>query len=354
MNEITRMATGLNITFVHPWVLLALLVVPVAAWMRGAWGGAPAVEFSSTALLRSLGRAAESKAGNFLAGLTYLGLASLIVGLAQPQRPGKSSVEAQASGIDIMILLDVSGSMLTQDYITDDGVRTDRLEAVRAVTKKFIEGRPDDRIGLIAFASRPYLVSPLTMDHDWLLQNLDRVHIGQVEDGTAIGSAIISGLNRLRDPAAKSKVLILLTDGVNNCGKIAPETAAKASKALGIRLYCVGAGTNGIAPVPVFEDNTETPRLGPDGKPMYMDVHVQFDEDQLRRVAQIGDGHFYRAEDMKSMEDIFGEISKLEKTTIHYKQYQEFTDLYPLFLTAGLALVAIEMVLGQTVGRKLP
>ena len=121
------------------------------------------------------------------------------------------------------------------------------------MTKKFIEGRPNDRIGLIAFASRPYLVSPLTLDHDWLLQNLDRVHIGQVEDGTAIGSAIASGLNRLKDPSSKSKVLILLTDGVNNCGKVTPETAAEASKALGIRLYAIGAGTNGIAPVPVYE-----------------------------------------------------------------------------------------------------
>jgi Ca-activated chloride channel family protein len=207
---------------------------------------------------------------------------------------------------------------------------------------------------MIAFASRPYLVSPLTLDHDWLLENLDRVHIGQVEDGTAIGSAIASGLNRLRDPASKSKVLILLTDGVNNCGKVAPETAAEASKALGIRLYAIGAGTNGIAPVPVYQDNTETPRLDPYGKPMYVDVPVEFDEKQLRRVADIAAGHFYRAVDMKSMEDIFSEIDKLEKSTVKYKKYQEFTDLYPLFLSTGLALVALELLLGQTVARRLP
>jgi Ca-activated chloride channel family protein len=352
MTDLLRMFTGVNMEFAHPWVLLGLLAVPVLAWMRGDRGGAPAVEFSSTALLRSLGRVAESKAGNFLTGFFFLGLASLIIGLARPQG-GKSVTQVQASGIDIMILLDVSGSMLTEDY-TMDGERTNRLAAVTSVTKKFIEARQNDRLGLIAFASRPYIVSPLTLDHDWLLQNLDRVHIGQVEDGTAIGSAIASGLSRLKDQSSKSKVLILLTDGVNNCGKITPETAAEASKALGIRLYAIGAGTNGIAPVPVYQDNTETPRLDPYGKPMYVDVEVSFDEAQLKRVAQIAGGHFYRAADTESMRNIFSEIDKLEKSTVQYKKTQEYTDLYPWFLEAGLALVSLEMVLGQTVWRRLP
>jgi len=352
MSQLLRIFTGVNMQFAHPWVLLGLLVVPVLAWMRGDRGGAPAVEFSSTALLRSLGRMAESSAGNFMTGLYYLGLASLIVALARPQG-GKTTTQVQASGIDIMILLDVSGSMLTEDYFMD-GQRTNRQEAVKSVTKKFIEARTNDRIGLMAFASRPYLVSPLTLDHDWLLQNLDRVHIGQVEDGTAIGSAIAAGLNRLKDPNSKSKVLILLTDGVNNCGKIAPETAAEASKALGVRLYAIGAGTNGNAPVPIYEPNTETPRLDPSGKPMYVEVHVEFDEAQLKRVAQIANGHFYRAADMKSMQDIFSEIDKLEKSTVQYKKTQQFTDLYPWFLTAGLVLISLEMVLAQTAWRRLP
>jgi Ca-activated chloride channel family protein len=352
MSDLLRMFTGINMQFMHPWFLLGLLAIPLLAWLRGDRGGAPAIEFSSTALLRSLGRVAESKAGNFMTSLYFLGLASLIVALARPQG-GKTTTQVQASGIDIMILLDVSGSMLTEDYFMD-GSRTNRLEAVTSVTKKFIEGRQNDRIGLIAFASRPYLVSPLTLDHDWLLQNLDRVHIGQVEDGTAIGSAIVSGLNRLKDPNSKSKVLILLTDGVNNCGKITPETAAEASKALGIRLYAIGAGTNGIAPVPVHEDNSEKPRLDPYGKPMYIDVQVQFDEAQLKRVAQIAGGHCYRAADTQSMEDIFSEIDKLERSTVRYKKTQEYSDLFPWFLTAGLALVSIEMVLAQTAFRRLP
>ena len=352
MSEILRIFTGINLQFVHPWALLGLLAVPLLAWLRGNWGGAPAVEFSSTELLQTLGRVAESKAGNFLAALYFLGLASLIVGLARPQG-GKTTTTVQASGIDIMILLDVSGSMLTEDYFLD-GDRTNRLAAVTSVTRKFIEGRPNDRIGLIAFASRPYLVSPLTLDHDWLLQNLNRVHIGQVEDGTAIGSAIASGLNRLRDPSSKSKVLILLTDGVNNCGKITPETAAEASKALGIRLYAIGAGTNGTAPVPVFEENTETPRLGPDGKPMYIDVQVQFDEAQLKRVAQISGGHEYRAVDTQSMQDIFSEIDKLEKSTVQYKKYEDHTDLFPMFVSTGVLLLGLELLLSHTAWRSLP
>jgi Ca-activated chloride channel family protein len=353
MSDIVRMFTGLDLVFAHPWFLLGLLLIPTLAWLRGHAGGAPAIEFSSTGILRSLGRAAESKAGSFLTSLYFFGLTSLIVGLARPEKVGRTTTQAQASGIDIMILLDVSGSMLTEDYFMD-GERTNRLAAVTSVTKKFIEGRPDDRIGIIAFASRPYLVSPLTLDHDWLMQNLDRVHIGQVEDGTAIGSAIASGLNRLRDPSSKSKVLILLTDGVNNCGKVTPETAAEASKALGVRLYAIGAGTNGIAPVPVYEPNTETPRLDPYGKPMYVDVPVQFDEAQLKRVAQIADGHFYRAADTKSMEDIFSEIDKLEKTTVKYKKFENYTDLFPMFVSVGFALIALEMMLGQTVARRLP
>ena len=145
MSDLLRMFTGVNIQFAHPWYLLGLLAVPLLAWMRGDRGGAPAVEFSSTALLRSLGRVAESKAGNFMTGLYFLGLASLIIAVARPQG-GKTTTQMQASGIDIMILLDVSGSMLTEDY-TMDGQRTNRLAAVTSVTKKFIEGRPNDRIG---------------------------------------------------------------------------------------------------------------------------------------------------------------------------------------------------------------
>ncbi len=184
-------------------------------------------------------------------GLLYLALAIFIFALARPQL-GKSLTEVEASGIDIMVVLDVSGSMLTKDF-TVGGDSATRIDAIREVTRKFIEGRPNDRIGIIAFAGRPYVVSPLTLDHDWLLQNLERVRIGLVEDGTAIGSAMASAANRLNDKKSKSRAIVLLTDGENNAGKIPPNTAAEAIKALGIHLFAIGAGINGIAPVPVFD-----------------------------------------------------------------------------------------------------
>jgi len=252
-----------------------------------------------------------------------------------------------------MVLIDVSGSMLTEDYEMD-GQRTNRQEAIRTVTKKFIEQRPNDRIGIIAFASRPYLVSPLTLDHDWLFQNLDRVRIGQVEDGTAIGSAIASGVNRLRDRASKSKVLILLTDGDSNCGKISPPTAAQAARALGVKLYAIGAGTNGTAPVPVFDERTGQPQVDENGHTVLQMEHVEFNEDGLKNVARIAGGHYYRAADTESLKNIFTDIDKLEKSTVQYKKTQQYHDLYPWFLTTGFALIALQMVLSQTVWRRLP
>ena len=335
-----------------PWFLLTLLAVPLLAWLRGARGGVPAVEFSSTDRLRALGREAESQAGSFLTSCTFLGLAALSVALARPQS-GKTLTQVQASGIDIMILVDVSGSMLTQDY-TIGGHRASRQETIKDVTKKFIEGRPNDRIGLIAFAGRPYLVSPLTLDHDWLFQNLDRVRIGLVEDGTAIGSAIASGLNRLKDRDSKSKVLILLTDGDNNAGKILPDTAAEAAKALGVHFYAIGAGTNGVAPVPVFDERTGQPMVDENGQPVLRMERVEFNETGLKKVAEIADGKYYRAADTESLENIYADIDKLEKSTVQYKKYQQYHDLYPWFLAAGFALLGLELLLAQTVWRSLP
>ena len=172
-------------SFAHPWLLLLLLLVPLLMWLRGQRGAAAALVFSSTSTLRALGKRSTSRAGRIMHGLLYLALATLIFALARPQL-GKSLTEVEASGIDIMVVLDVSGSMLTKDF-TVGGDSATRIDAIREVTRSFIEARPNDRVGIIAFAGRPYVVSPLTLDHDWLLQNLERVRIGLVEDGTAIG-----------------------------------------------------------------------------------------------------------------------------------------------------------------------
>ena len=232
--------------FAHPWLLLLLLAIPLLALLRGGRGAAPAVVFSSLRPLHALGKPRRSRIGGWLTTLLLLALAPLIVALARPQM-GKTITKVQASGIDIMLALDVSGSMVAEDF-TIGGERASRIDVVKQVTQKFIEARPNDRIGIVCFAGRPYLVSPLTLDHDWLLENLERVKLGLVEDGTAIGSAVASASNRLKDRDAKSRIVLLLTDGVSNAGKVSPVTAAEAAKALGIKVYTVGAGTRGYAP----------------------------------------------------------------------------------------------------------
>lgn len=222
-------------SFANPWLLLLLLLLPILVLLKGRFGGTPGVTFSSTQNLAALGQRRRSRAGGLLGLLAHLALASLIIALARPQL-GRTLSHIQASGVDIMICLDVSGSMKAEDY-NIGGKRASRLEAVKQVTEAFIRNRPNDRIGIFAFAGRPYLVSPLTLDHDWLIKNLDDLQIGRVEDGTAIGSATAAAANRLKDRESKSKVIVLLSDGDNNAGRVTPFTAAEAVKALGIRLY---------------------------------------------------------------------------------------------------------------------
>ncbi|MEI8387967.1 MAG: VWA domain-containing protein [Verrucomicrobiota bacterium] len=335
--------TLFGVTIAHPWVLLLLLLVPPIAFLRGRFGGTAGVTFSSTASLLRLGMRRRSRAGAFLAALSYLALASFIVALARPQL-GSEITRVQASGVDIMLLLDVSRSMLSEDFSIGSS-RASRIEVVKKVTEQFIRKRPNDRMGIIAFAGRPYLVSPLTLDHDWLIQNLDRTRIGLVEDGTAIGSAIASGANRLKDKEAKTKLIVLLTDGDNNAGKVMPLTAAEAAKALGIRIYTIGAGTKGEAPFP-FTD--------PFGRTVYRNVPVDFKEDTIRDIAKIANGIAYRATDTKSLEKIFGEIDKLEKSKVEVEKIAQYRDLFPWFLIAGLACLGAEILLSQTLWRRLP
>ena len=335
--------TLFGVTIAHPWVLLLLLLVPPIAFLRGRFGGTAGVTFSSTASLLRLGMRRRSRAGAFLAALSYLALASFIVALARPQL-GSEITRVQASGVDIMLLLDVSRSMLSEDFSIGSS-RASRIEVVKKVTEQFIRKRPNDRIGIIAFAGRPYLVSPLTLDHDWLIQNLDRIQIGLVEDGTAIGSAIASATNRLKDKDAKTKLIVLLTDGDNNAGKVMPLTAAEAAKALGVRIYTIGAGTQGEAPFP-FTD--------PFGRTVYRNVAVDFKEDTIRQIAEITNGIAYRATDTRSLEKIFGEIDKLEKSKVEVEKIAQYRDLFPWFAGTGLALLTLEILLSQTLWRRLP
>jgi Ca-activated chloride channel family protein len=331
-----------GVTFAHPWLLLLLLVLPLIAWLRGKRGGAPSIVFSSIAELRSIGHLRRSKAGAVLTSLLLLAEALLIVALARPQR-GKELQQVQASGIDIILAIDVSRSMLAEDF-TIGNERANRLEAVKQVTERFINARPNDRIGIVAFAGRPYLVSPLTLDHDWLLKNLERLNVGLVEDGTAIGSAIVSSANRLKEREAKSKIIVLLTDGDNNSGKVNPTTAAEAAHALGLKIYTIGAGTRGYAPVPV-------PMFG---QIVYRNVKVEVDEETLKKIAAIANGQFYRATDSKSLQQIFDQIDRLEKSVIETRQYTQYRDLFAWLLAPAFGLLLLHLVGAQTFFRRLP
>ena len=286
--------------------------------------------------------------------LYYLGCVCLIVALARPQF-GTATNRIHANGIDIMILLDVSLSMLSEDYSIGTK-RASRLEVVKQVTEKFINGRPDDRIGVIAFSGRAYLVSPLTLDHSWLVENLSRLSIRRigdqtaigsslVEDGTAIGSALATAANRLRDKHAKSRVIVLLTDGDNNAGKIPPLTAAEAAAAIGIKIYTIGAGTNGLVPFPHSDGF---------GNTYYSQEYMPFKEDTCREIARIGNGVFFRAADTKTMTEIFEQIDQFEKTEIELQKYESYQDIFMWFLGAGVCLLGATFALRQTVWSKVP
>ena len=275
--------------------------------------------------------------------LRIIALCLIAAALARPQSPVEES-RIQTEGIDIVLALDVSTSMLAEDF-TLQGKRVNRLDAVKDVVQSFIEGRKNDRIGLIAFAGRAYTVSPLTLDYSWLLQNLERVKIGMIKDGTAIGLGLASSLNRLKDTEAKSKVVILLTDGRNNAGDISPSLAAEAARALGIKVYTIGAGTKGLAPYPVRDFF---------GNKVYQSVKIDIDEDSLMDIAAKTGAKYFRATDTKSLRKIYGEIDKMEKTPIEEKGYLEYKELFTGLLGFALALVLLEVGLSNTILRRIP
>jgi Ca-activated chloride channel family protein len=329
--------------FVHPEFLFLLLLLPILAVWKSRWGRPVAIRMPSTDDAIHVGAKSRSKIGGFLVFLGLISFALLIIAFARP-RHGKGSTEVEASGIDIVLTLDVSGSMQALDFKVD-GKPVDRLEAVKNVVAKFVEQRPNDKLGLVAFAGRPYLVSPLTMDKDFIGKRLESVKMGQVEDGTAIGSAITSSVDHLRDSSAKSRIVILLTDGVNNAGAVNPLTAAEAAKALGIKIYTIGAGTRGEAPFPQQDGF---------GRTHLQMMPVEIDEKMLDEVATFTGGKSFRATDTDSLEKIYDSINQLEKTTRKLKKYQQYDELFLWFLVPGLLFLLLELVLSQTRYRRLP
>ena len=320
-----------------------LLLLPVVAFLLGRRGRVAAVEYSSANVAREVARETRSRVGRWAMLFPLLGAAFFIVGLARPQILQGSS-EVKASGIDIMMCIDVSGSMQSLDYVVD-GQPTSRVTTVKAAVSKFIDARQDDRLGLIEFSAEPYLISPLTLDHDWVHQGLERVDTGTIPDGTAIGSAIAMATNRLRESPAKSKVIVLLTDGCNNMGKISPIMAAQAAKALGVRVYTIGAGIKGDAPFPV--------------KDQFGNTHIQMvpsdmDEDTLTKIADMTGGKFFRADDTQKLHDTYAEIDRLEKTTRTVKHYENVSELFAWAVLPGLLVLGTGFWMEQTRYRRLP
>jgi Ca-activated chloride channel homolog len=269
--------------------------------------------------------------------LRLLGVTLLIVVLARPQAFGKET-KRNVEGIDIILCLDTSGSMAAED------LKPNRIEAAKNVAMDFVKGRVSDRIGVVPFAGVSFTQCPLTTDYSILVDLIGALRLGMVEDGTAIGMAMATSLNRLRESKAKSKVIILLTDGQNNRGEIDPVTSAQAAKALNVRIYTVGVGTRGYAPYPV-EDIF--------GK-HYQNMQVNIDEDMLKQVASITGGKYFRATDEKKLREIYGEIDNLERTRVDVEEYRRVAELFSPWLWAALLCLTLEFILSATVLRKLP
>jgi Ca-activated chloride channel homolog len=319
--------------FLHPELLWLLALLPLLALIRGRRGPAPALIFSTTSIAATLAQGRRTSPGHILTAIRLLAVGLLIVALARPQQ-GNTTTEIKASGIDILLAVDLSGSMQAMDF-TLHGQPADRLDVVKSVVDQFIDARPNDRIGLVAFAEKPFVVSPLTLDHDWLRKRLKSLSIGMAGDNTAIGSAIGAGINRLREKDAKSRIMILLTDGMNNAGKVPPLVAAEAAETLKIKIYTIGAGTRGEAPMPIVDDF---------GRKRLVRARVDIDEETLTKVAQMTGARYFRATDTQSLQKIYDEINSMETTTRTIKNFEHYRELFPFPLLTALLFFGLELL----------
>jgi Ca-activated chloride channel family protein len=323
-----------------PWLLGLLALIPLVWWVARRRAGRAVGRYPALDVLRAVVPAGAGRRRLWLPILRAAALGLGIVALARPQA-GAGETRVHREGVDVVLAVDVSGSMLSEDLAP----HTSRLDVVKQVVKDFVDARPDDRIGLVLFAGRPYTQAPLTLDHAWLLQNLARAKVGMIEDGTAIGSALATAVNRLRASTAPAKFVVLLTDGQQNAGRVTPETAADAAAALGIKVYTVGAGTRGTAPYPMRDLF---------GNVVYRQVPVDVDEETLQRVAKITGAQYFRATDERSLRQIYAAIDEAEKSPAEAPEFAEWRELAPWLLWPMLALVLLETGLAHTRLRTLP
>jgi len=332
--------------FLYGYQLLWLLVIPVMVfWYRNKKRKKAALRFSDISVLKQIRPSRSLKARHLVFVLKAAAIAFIILALARPQS-GKKNRDIATKGIDIMLAIDVSGSMQAEDFKPNN-----RLYVAKQVVADFIKGRESDQIGMVIFAGRSFTQCPLTSDYGILLTFLENVQIGMVEDGTAIGMALANCVNRLKDSRAKSRVVILLTDGQNNRGEIDPLTAARIAQSFGIKVYTVGVGKEGGAPIPINDPFFgKIYARGPDGRLLL----TQMDEETLREIARITGGRYFRAVDKDSLQKIYQQIDKLEKTKIEVKQYMEYTELFQYALVMALFLLTLSILLENTRFRILP
>lgn len=328
---------GNNFEFTNPGFLWLLLVIPVMA----LWYFFVRKKDSANLIISSTKGFGQTNIWAKLKPVLYLlrlaAISLLIVAMARPRIVEVSTKSKTTRGIDIVMAIDVSASMLAKD------LKPNRLEALKDVAVKFINQRPNDRIGIVVYAGESFTQTPITSDKSIVVNTINNIKWGQIDDGTAIGMGLGSAVNRLKGSQAKSKVIILLTDGVNNSGFVDPKTAAQLAKELQIKVYTIGLGTNGTALFPVAKDQN--------GQLIFRNAPVEIDEDLLRFIAKETDGKYFRATDNKKLESIYSEINKLEKTEIEEFKYYNYQENYrPLVLLAGF-LILIEMLLKLTVYR---
>ena len=331
-------------SFAHPaYLLLLLLLIPYIVWyiLKGRQSE-PSMRVSTTRMYASMPKSYKVYLRHVPFVLRMVALTLIVVVLARPQSTD-SWQSSEVEGIDIMLAMDVSTSMLAED------LKPNRLEAAKQVAADFINGRPNDNIGLTVFAGQSFTQSPLTIDHAVLLNLFNSVSCsmatdGIIEDGTAIGLGIANAVSRLKDSKAKSKVIILLTDGSNNSGDISPLMAAEIAKTYGIRVYTIGVGTNGTAPYPYQGF----------GGIRYMQVPVEIDENTLTQIAETADGHYYRATSNSKLKEVYEEIDKLERTRMNVKSLSRKTEEYWIFALWAMVCLLLEVLLRLTVLRRIP
>ncbi len=325
-------------TFAHPWMLLLLLPAAAMAWLRYRRNARAAVRFSQADAVATIPPGWAVRFERILPILYLAGVGLLVVALARPQR-GIDEATSKTEVVDIALLLDLSTSMRAPDMVLGRE-RMDRLEAAKRVVGRFIENRSGDRMAIVAFAAMPFTISPMTMDTQWLNENIQRLQTGMLVDGTAIGSAIASGVNRLKDSEAKSKVMILLTDGVNNAGSVTPENAAQLAQAMGIRIHTIGIG-GGDMPTGRFPGTLMRPT-------------AEFDEASLRQIAEITGGQYFAAQNVEALQRVYDEIDAMERTEIDVQRYRRYEELFAGFLLPALFLLGLEKLLASTWLRRLP